>query len=199
MKRATLLGLSVSVMMLWACKSDTQKTPETTADPLTETPLATAPVESTTYSKTMEMQNTTLNITAVGEDLTIKVNREEVPAGSLTTAIVGKIIGSGMEDLDADGWPEVVIFTQEPDNAMRSHAYGFSTGKERSLERIYIPPLNSNPAHIEGYVGGDEFALVETSLVRRMVLNDGSVRQLQYKLVSTTEGKSFEIDRVVEY
>ncbi|MBL7472265.1 hypothetical protein [Robertkochia sediminum] len=199
MKNATLLGLGVSLMMLWACKNDTQKAAETTDDPATETPVATAPTEATTYSKTMEMQNTTFNIAVAGEELTVAVFRGESPGGSLTTPIVGKVTGTGMEDLDADGSPEVVIFTQEPENAMKGHAYGFSSGKENTFESIYIPPLSSDPAHTEGYVGGDEFALVETSLVRRMVLNDGSVRQLQYKLVSSSEGKSFEVDRVVEY
>lgn len=199
MKRTTLLGLCVSVMMLWACKNDNQKAPETTTDPVLETSVTKEAAETASYTKTLEMQNTTFHITATGEELTVEMAQGESPSGSLTTSIVGKVTGTGLEDLDADGWPEVVIFTQESDDAMKGHAYGFSSGKGKTLETIDIPPLNSDPTHIEGYVGGDEFAVVETSLVRRMVLSDGSVRQLQYKLVPTSEGKVFEVDRVVEY
>jgi hypothetical protein len=63
-------------------------------------------------------------------------------------------------------------------------------------------------AAARGYMGHDEFAIVENSLVRRFpVYRDGDTnaapsggtRQIQYKLVAGESGRVLRKDRIVEY
>jgi hypothetical protein len=60
----------------------------------------------------------------------------------------------------------------------------------------------------DGYMGHDEFAVVENSLVRRFPVYregdtntapSGRMRQIQYKLVAGESGWVLRKDRIVEY
>ena len=69
---------------------------------------------------------------------------------------------------------------------------------------IYMPPLYDNVEAMTGYVGHDEFAAVENTLVRRFPKydNNGNVvgtKQVQYKMVAGENGYLFRVDRISEY
>ena len=154
---------------------------------------------SPSFSSTLEMNGISFLINETGDLLRITPSGLEVDNSPLETSIVGRVVNAESEDLDSDGWPEIVVYTQSTDNLKKGDAFGFSVLNGKSLNPIFLPPLVNDEDLASGYVGGDEFAIVETSLVRRFILDDGSTRQIQYKLKNGENSKIFYVDMVVEY
>jgi hypothetical protein len=84
----------------------------------------------------------------------------------------------------------------------------YSANRRKSLSEIYLPPLTQDKKASAGYMGHDEFAVLEGVLGRRfpLYLNadinvkpGGGMRQLQYKLISGEAGWVLMLDRTVEY
>ena len=76
------------------------------------------------------------------------------------------------------------------------------------MSSIYLPPLDEDPKLAEGYMGHDEFAVVENTLVRRFPLYragdsnaapSGRTRQLQYRLAAGEAGWVLRLERVTEF
>lgn len=84
----------------------------------------------------------------------------------------------------------------------------YSVNRRKSLSEIHLPPVTQDKVASKGYMGHDEFAVVESVLVQRFpVYRDtdtnakptGGTRQLQYKLVPGEAGWILKVDRIIEY
>lgn len=84
----------------------------------------------------------------------------------------------------------------------------FAANNRKSLSAIFLPAVVENPRLAKGYMGHDEFAVVENRLVQRFPVYregdtnanpTGGMRQVQYKLVAGEAGWRLVVDRVVEY
>jgi hypothetical protein len=80
----------------------------------------------------------------------------------------------------------------------------YAANDNKSLSEIYLPPLTEESEISKGYMGHDEFAVVEKTLVRRFpVYREGDVnadptggsRQLQYKLEPGEAGWTLQLDK----
>ena len=87
-------------------------------------------------------------------------------------------------------------------------AIGFSGNNNKSMSEITIPSMVDNPKANKGYMGHDEFALVEGTLVQRFPIYKegdtnskptGGTRQIQYKLKNGEASKVFAVDKIIEY
>jgi hypothetical protein len=118
----------------------------------------------------------------------------------------GTVIGAELADLDSNGSPEVYVYVSSAGSGSYGSlvAYAVNTGK--SLSSIYLPEVDAEAA--DGYMGHDEFAVVESSLVRRFPLYrpgdtnatpGGGTRQLQYSLHPGEASWQLRLDRVVDY
>ena len=76
------------------------------------------------------------------------------------------------------------------------------------MSQIAFPNIADHAKAGKGYMGHDEFAVVENTLVQRFRVyqpNDtnakptGAMRQIQYKLRNGEASRQFVIDRIVEY
>jgi hypothetical protein len=76
------------------------------------------------------------------------------------------------------------------------------------MSRIGVPDIHDNAEASQGYRGGDEFAIVETSLARRFPVFQevngtfeptGRMRQIQYELVDGEASRLLKIVKIVEY
>jgi hypothetical protein len=76
------------------------------------------------------------------------------------------------------------------------------------MSQIYFPPLSENPEISAGYMGHDEFAIVETSLTQRFPVYKegdtnsnptGGMRQVQYKLIDGKASRIIKVDKVIEF
>ncbi|MEH6609049.1 MAG: hypothetical protein V7696_06740 [Halioglobus sp.] len=137
-----------------------------------------------------------------------------VPSGlaidndELTAELDGTAYRAELADLDGNGWPEVYVYVSSAGSGSYGSLVAYAVNQGKSLTPIYLPPLDQNPEATKGYMGHDEFAVVENRLVRRFpIYSDGDTnaaatggtRQIQYRLEAGEAGWTFVSDRVVDY
>lgn len=164
------------------------------------------------FQKTLTLQNITFDITTIGEgsvsELIIQPKGLEIDNQKIALEIDGQVVNAEIEDLNSDGFPEVLIYTVSAGSGSYGNVIGYSVNNGKSISQIYFPEISENKEAGVGYMGHDEFAIVETSLVRRFPIykaNDsnsnptGGTRQIQYKLKDGEASRLFEIDKISEY
>ena len=185
--------------------SQQQPSSGTAAEPTPSTPAPAASQSappSSSFSKTLSLQGVTFDIKAANGRLTVTPSGLE-RGEPFTQDIEGTVTGAEIEDLNSNGSPEVVVFTSSGAEAY-GNAYGFSALGKSSMVQLYLPDIRNNAEASQGYMGHDEFALVETSLVRRFPIYangspTGKTRQIQYKMVPGENMPVFQIDKITEY
>jgi hypothetical protein len=118
------------------------------------------------------------------------------------------VTGAEIADLDADGAPEIYVYTHSAGSGSYGGLIAYAVGEGDSLSEIRLPPIEDDAEAARGYMGHDEFAVVENSLVRRFPIYregdtnagpSGGTRQIQYKLVAGESGRVLRKVRIVEY
>jgi hypothetical protein len=126
----------------------------------------------------------------------------------IVRSIEGRIIGAEVADLNADGSPEIYVYVAATGAGSRGSLVAYSANNRRSLSEIALPPIADSAEAAGGYRGHDEFAVVESTLVRRFpVYRDGDsdtapssgMRQLQHKLRAGEAGWVLKLDRIVNF
>lgn len=130
------------------------------------------------------------------------------PIGQMEAEADGTITGVEVEDLNADGYPELYVYVTSAGSGSYGSLVAYASNRNRSLSEIYLPPLENDPSVTRGYMGHDQFAVGEGTLVRRFPLYregdqnaepTGGTRQVQYKLEAGEAGWVLRQDRVVDY
>lgn len=116
--------------------------------------------------------------------------------------IEGQVERTEIEDLNSDGWPEILSFIRSTEGKVS--AVGYSVNSGESMSMIYLPELTNDEAAMYGYEGNEEVSIVETSVIRRFPIseNDGATkkyRQLQYQLIDGEAARVFKLNKVTEY
>lgn len=144
--------------------------------------------------------------TADGNSVTIKPSGLANDNQSVTFATDKQVVRAWMEDIKGDGTHEFFIQLRQPGSGSYGEVKAYSTNGDKSLSEIFITPPEEKD--MTGYMGHDEFELVENTLVRRYPVYKegdsnanptGGYRQFQYKLEPGEAGWVFRLDRVVEY
>lgn len=126
----------------------------------------------------------------------------------IVRSIDGQITRAEVADLNADGSPELYVYVRSAGSGSYGTLVAFSANQRQSLSEIYLPPVSDDAQAARGYMGHDDFAVVERTLVRRFpVYKDGDsnarpsggVRQMQYRLTRGEASWQLKLDRVVEY
>jgi hypothetical protein len=147
----------------------------------------------------IQVEDNTLTITPTGL---------EIDNHPLTHDIEGIVYNAEIGDVNAAGYPEVLVYYDSKGVVSYGSAIGYSRNNGKSISQVYLPPIQESPELSEGYQGYDEFAIVENTLVRRFPIyksNDagsepaGKMRQIQYKLVDGEAMRGFQLDKVLEY
>jgi Periplasmic lysozyme inhibitor of I-type lysozyme len=164
------------------------------------------------YDQTLELRGIRFRVTSpnVGSINTLRI----VPSGleldnaPIVRTIDGTVMGAEVADLNVDGSPEVYVYVTSAGSGSYGSLVAYSANRRKSLSEIYLAPVTQNKAASKGYMGHDEFAVVELSLVQRFpVYRDGDtnarptggMRQIQYKLDPGEAGWFLKVDRVVDY
>jgi hypothetical protein len=171
--------------------------------------LAAAPpaLAGDSFTTTLDHGKISFSIAVEGHDIVITPAGLTVTNEPVRQAFEGRITGAETGDIDANGSPEVYVYTAAEDAGGVAHgnivAYAVNNGK--SLSQIHVPPIDDDPAIAKGYRGQDEAAVVEGIVARRFPLFDdagkptGKYRQLQYKLRPGEAGWLLVVDQVVEF
>jgi len=125
--------------------------------------------------------------------LQIKPSGLEMDNSVIEKEIDGTVTDAEIADINGDGSPEIYIYINSAGSGSYGDVIAYSANNKKSLSPIYLPPLMDDKANMHGYMGHDEFAVIENRLARRFpVYKDsdtnseptGGFRQLHYQLVA---------------
>ena len=131
------------------------------------------------------------NLSSINQ-LTITPSGLTIDNSEIKREIDGVVTGAEIADLNSDGSPEIYIYINSVGSGTYGELVAYSANNKKSLSEIYLPPLFDEKDNTEGYMGHDEFAVVETRLHRRFPIYSegdinnkptGGIRVLQYKLI----------------
>lgn len=196
---SAIIGFSFS-----SCNNSSEKEKTTTGDSTGTESLKEAPVA---FNKEVSYGDYKFTVsTHAGED---RHHFKLIPQGltefndTLHEDVRGNIADVIIDDIDGDNFPEVAVIDFLGSEKM-GHVHVFSTYGGKSMGAVHLPELASDDPALKGYKGGDEFAFVENSFIRRFPVYEGDtktavMRQLQYKLEKGEASKHLAIDKVVEF
>ena len=170
-------------------------------------------VDPTSFSKVLNLQGIGFNVSAApknkGNILSIYTLGLEGKDYNEAFTITGEeVVDAEVEDLNSDGSPELLVFTQSKGSGSYGKVYAFSVNNMKSMSQVYFPPISENKNINQGYMGHDEFSLIENTLVHRFPIYKagdtnaaptGGTRQIGYKLVEGEAMRKLEVASVSEY
>lgn len=141
----------------------------------------------------------TLTLTPQGLEESNEVVKREID-GTLTKAEVA--------DLDANGSPEIYLYVTSAGSGAYGTVIAYAANRKKSLSQITFPEIDPDSKEAKGYMGHDEFAVVETVFARRFPIYKegdsnaeptGRMRQIQYRLKAGEAGWLLEVEKVIEF
>jgi hypothetical protein len=119
----------------------------------------------------MVLQGVTFQAESPNEgSINLVTMRAETPEGKLGPIEVeadGTITNVEVEDLNADGYPEIYVYVNSAGSGSYGSLIAYASNRNRSLSEIYLPSLEDGPDASKGYMGHDTFAVGEGALLRR--------------------------------
>lgn len=124
----------------------------------------------------------------------------------VAVSVEGSLTRAFLQNADADNTPELFLVLTGSGSGSYGELLAFSTNGKKALTPIIIQKPTAK--NLEGYLGHDEFEVMENTLVRRFPVYKagdtnasptGGWRQIQYKLKSGEAAWHFRIDRVVSF
>ncbi|MGD9328960.1 MAG: PliI family lysozyme inhibitor of I-type lysozyme [Cyclobacteriaceae bacterium] len=177
-----------------------------------EDPLDEKQLKPSGFNKSLSLQGVTFKIHASEQGsiniLTIQPSGLEIDNRMVAHKIDGNVTDAEIEDLNSDGSPEVLVYITSAGSGSYGSVIGYSVNNRQSMSQIYFPPISDNPEISEGYMGHDEFAIIETTFARRFPIYKegdtnsnptGGIRQVQYKLHDGEASRIFKVEKVVEF
>lgn len=215
----TRILLTMLLVSMFACseKPDANNAVQDTSE------LETTPVEEVTvqpaesaatpaFNKEFDLQGVHFIVQATNNGsmntLTITPSGLTEVNDVITREIDGTVTNAEVADINADGSPEIYVWVNSAGSGSYATPMGYSANNKKSLSDIYFPPISDDEVNSKGYMGHDEFAVVEGVIVQRFPLYgegdtnakpSGKTRQLQYKLTQGEAGWVMKLDQVVEY
>jgi len=215
MKQLKIIFLTIlGALTIIACKNEQGKsnTEKSEIEESSNIEHAIQEVQKIVFQKTLTLQNISFDIKTSGEgsisQLSIQPKGLEIDNQNIVLEIDGQVVNAEIEDLNSDGFPEILIYTISAGSGSYGNVIGYSVNNGKSISQIYCPEISENKEASIGYMGHDEFAIIETSLVQRFpVYKDGDTnnnptggtRQIQYKLKDGEASRLFVIDKISEY
>jgi len=207
------------VLTATACKDKSaepvaaQDTSEPESTPVEEVTVQTeAPASAAAFNKEFDLQGVHFVVQATnnGSMNTLTI----IPSGLsevndvITREIDGTVTNAEVADINADMSPEIYVWVNSAGSGSYATPIGYSANKNKSLSEIYFPPISEDKVNSKGYMGHDEFAVVEGIVAQRFpIYNEGDanaqptgkMRQLQYKLTPGEAGWVMKLDQAMEY
>ena len=197
----------LSLFMLGAC------TPGSTGEETTQT-------SNKGFEESISLQGVSFLIQCPNQGslktLTITPSGLEGENEPIVVAIEGSVTHAEVEDLDANGFPEIYVYVRGAGSGSYGSLIAYACNRKKSLTPIFLPDLMEDKANAKGYMGHDQFAVGEGALLRRFPLYHqadsnsklsgkpsgkptGKTRQLQYKLKAGEAGWILRLDRTIDY
>ncbi|WP_430928861.1 PliI family lysozyme inhibitor of I-type lysozyme [Polaribacter marinivivus] len=170
-------------------------------------------IDQTKFNKVLNLQDVGFNVSTIKKEgkntLTIFTFGLKEQEYNETIDIEGEVVvNAEVEDLNSDGSPELFVFTQSVGSGSYGNVYAFSVNNKKSMSEVYFQPTAENSKINKGYMGHDEFSLIENSLGQRFPIYKegdtnaaptGGTRQISYKLIEGEAMRKLEVDKISEY
>ncbi|MBV9989499.1 MAG: hypothetical protein JO301_17595 [Chitinophagaceae bacterium] len=114
-------------------------------------------------------------------------------AHEVSFEIKGRVTKAEVDDLNGDGFPDLVVYVYNGGDKRTGTVIGVSSDKNQGFGPIYFPDITDDMKLRVGYVGYDEFTLMEGNLMRRFpvystadsanIKPTGVIRQVMYRVV----------------
>ncbi len=198
----------ISIFELSSCQKKDTNTTKTITDSLVVNKNQEIKKDSVLFSKKLSFQNISFEIKGFKNHLLITPYGYLVDNRPVSKPIDGTITNAEIEDLNSDGFPEVMIYITSYGSGSYGTLIGFSSNSNKSMSEVAFPTSIDNPKINKGYRGHDEFAIVETNVVQRFPIYyeddtnskpTGKMRQIQYKLKDGEASKLLVVDKIIEY
>jgi hypothetical protein len=158
---------------------------------------------ASTPPATLSLQGVSFQVRTTGngsvQQLVVKASEHGHVYPVVKQELLGSLTGSEVEDLNSDGRPELLLFVTSAGSGSYGSVVAWSASKGHTLLPITMPELSGKLG--QGYMGHDQFAVVETTLMRRFPIYrpgdtnakpTGGTRQISYKLVAGEAGFLFK-------
>ncbi len=170
-------------------------------------------IDRTDFSKVLNLQDIGFNVSSIKKEETMMLSvftfGLQEQEYNETFNIEGEtVVDAEVEDLNSDGSPELFVYTQSKGSGSYGNVYAFSVNNKKSMSQVYFQPTAENKEINKGYMGHDEFTLIENTLNQRFPIYlegdtnakpTGGVRQISYKLVDGEAMRRLTVDQITEY
>jgi hypothetical protein len=174
------------------------------------TALCALPCFGAPFDQTLEAEGFSVRISSPNlpgkNEITLQPKGLKSVNDPVTMSTEGSLTRAFLENADVDNTPELFLVVTGSGSGSYGEVLAFSTNGKKALTPIVID--KPTPKTLEGYMGHDEFEVMENTLVRRFPVYKagdtnasptGGWRQIQYKLKSGEAAWHFRIDRVVSF
>ncbi len=213
MKRCLLFAFLIAC---FSCNISSEKKAKTIT--VSDTTLESVQMNDSTttipmhFSKKLAFGKYSFTVTSTGDgsiqELTILSNGMSIINDPLIDSIDGSITNAEIGDINGDGFPEVLVYTNSAGSGSYGDVIGYSCNNGKSMSRIYMPAITDNKKAAIGYMGHDEFTIGEGRLLRRYPVYHSSepnsnpsdtIKQVQYKLINGEASRKFVIDKIIQF
>ena len=122
----------------------------------------------------------------------------ESEARDFSFVLKGVLIGTEVDDLNKDGFPELLLYVTSFDSLNKSSVIAISSQENKSVAPIVFPDILDDPRLRDGYKGADKYMLLEGVLMRTYPLYEkdangvqqptGKMRRLMYRVAPGEQG-----------
>ncbi|GGA81573.1 hypothetical protein [Puia dinghuensis] len=131
----------------------------------------------------------------------------ESDAREINSMLKGRLYATQIDDLNADGYPDLLLYIYTDSNAVFGTVYAVISQANKSLVACFLPDVSLDGKINKGYKGHDKFSLLEGTLLQQFPIYNpgddkdkptGGTRTLLYQL-SRGEGGGFKFTRIRFY
>lgn len=134
----------------------------------------------------------------------------ESEARDFSFELKGVLLGTEVDDLNKDGFPDLLLYVASFDSLNKSSVIAISSQENKSVAPIVFPDILDDPRLRDGYKGADKYMLLEGVLMRTYPLYEkdasgvqqptGKMRRLMYRVVPGEQGTSkFVVARFYDF
>ena len=134
----------------------------------------------------------------------------ESEARDFSFELKGVLIGTEVDDLNKDGFPELLLYVTSFDSLNKSSVIAISSQENKSVVPIVLPDILDDPRLRDGYRGSDQYMLLEGILMRTYPLFEkdangvqqptGKMRRLMYRVAQGEQGSlKFVVARFYDF
>jgi hypothetical protein len=129
--------------------------------------------------------------------LTVRPVGFTADARPINFPMAGRLYGAQIDDLNGDGYPDLVLFVYTDSNAVNGTVYGFLSSENKDIIPCILPDITMDGKMNAGYKGHDEFMLLEGAILRKFPIYKpgddknkptGGKRVIEYKVARGDNG-----------